>query len=326
MSVLIPVEPGSAEWHEHRRHGVTASEIAGILGIAPDTWTSPFNLYWAKRGAISEPRDREAMAWGRDLEAAILRRFAREHPELIVSTGALFRHDDRPWQMATPDGLAYPLHRSGRAYRRRKGSGPPAVKRRPLAGRQPAAVVQVKTAYRDEAWGAAGTDQVPVYYVAQVRWEMAVMGCEMAYLPVLFGGQTYREYVVRQDAEDLALMLKEGEDFLDRIARDDPPDIDWRPATTIALRELYPDVEDREVEVDPDWQEQYHAADADLKAAEKRKAQAANAILAAMGSAKRAVADGRKIASRSVYDQGERVLPPTTVRRLYVNKPPRETP
>jgi putative phage-type endonuclease len=314
--ILIPVDVGSDEWHARRREGVTASEIAGILGIAPDAWTSPFNLYWRKLGKLAEDRDTDSMAWGRDLEAAILARFAREHPELGVTVGALYSNGDHPWRMATPDGLAH--------ARRRKAGGMPAVRRVGGYRGRLVAVVQVKTAHRDEEWGEAGTEEIPTYYLAQVRWEMHVTGVRRAYLPVLFDGRTYREYVVDQDDEDVALMVKEAEEFLRRIFDRDPPDVDWRASTTSALKELHPELEDREVEVDPQWREDYLAADAAIKAAEQEKALASNRILAAMGNAARAVVNGQKVASRSVFDLKERTLPATTVRRLYVNKPKKE--
>ena len=290
--VHIPVQVGSDEWLQTRRRGVAASEIPVILGLSP--WSSPFNLFWEKAGQVEPQRDNESMAWGRDLEAAILARFARQHPELGVTTGALFHHgDDHRW-MATPDGLA---HHRGRPTTK------PAVRKVGAYRSKPHAVVQVKTDGSTEGWGDEGTDQIPSYYLAQVRWEMHVMDVRTAYVPVLFSGRTYREYVVHQDDADVALMLKEAEDFIRRLDENDPPDVDWRAATTDALRQLHPHRGEGAVEIPATWHRQWQLADRLEQAAAQRKALAENRIRALVGDSHHATVDGEPVANKVVYDQ-----------------------
>jgi predicted phage-related endonuclease len=241
------------------------------------------------------------MAWGRDLEHAILRRFGREHPELSVQPGALYRSGDNPRFMATPDGLAWDEHTCDSQV-------------------GPSAVVQAKTAASQEHWGETGTDEVPVYYVAQVRFEMLVMDVRTAYVPVLFSGRTYREYIVHQDDDDAAFMVAEAEAFLRRLDDGDPPDIDWRISTTQALKQLHPDVEDTEVEIPATWVRQAQLAGRLEKAARDRKVLAENRIRAAMGRAQRATVGGRKVATRSVFAMKARTMPATTAHRLTLTR------
>src|SRR6185312_4166755 len=60
--------PHDERWHELRRAGVTASEIAVVMGLSK--LNSPFNLYWSKvNGWATE--DNEIMAAGRHLEPTI---------------------------------------------------------------------------------------------------------------------------------------------------------------------------------------------------------------------------------------------------------------
>lgn len=297
--IRLDVAERTPEWYAARRQGVTASEIPGLLGLSPEGWSSPYNLYWSKLG-VSDDRDDEAMAWGRDLERVILARFAREHPELHVTPGGLHCWSGRPWQMATPDGLAYESEYSS----------------------DPVAVVQVKTAFGDEHWGDPGTDDIPTYYVAQTRWEMDVMGVSVAYVPVLFSGRQYREYVVTQDAEDIAFMRAEAQAFLDRLARRDPPEVDWRAATTWTLKALHPEIDPDapDVEVPATWVRQWQLADRLEKAAGQRKALAQNRLLDLIGDARRATVNGRRVATRSVYDVKERTMPASTVRKLNITR------
>lgn len=309
--VRIPVEVGSPQWFDHRAQGVTASEIPVILGLAP--WGSPFDLYFRKLGLLEPDRDNDSMAWGRDLEDAILRRFAREHPEFFVSSGSLFHHgDDHRW-MATPDGLAYDRP-AGVTY-----GGTPGPMHDALFG-EPVAVVQVKTAGSQEHWGEAGTDQIPPYYLAQVRWEMFVMDVTAAFVPVLFSGRTYREYVVEQNTDDVALMVAEAEAFAKRVEAEDAPDVDWRPATGLVLKQLHPDVDDTTADLPATWVRQWQLADRLEKAAGQRKALAENRIRARMGRARRGLVDGRKVATRSVFDMRERTMPATKVNRITITR------
>jgi len=297
VPVRVDVEVGSPEWHAERRRGITASEIPIILGIAP--WGSPFNLYWAKRGLDVDEPDNDAMEWGHELEDVILRRFAREHPEFHVTPGGLYRHGGNPRWMATPDGIVY------------EGD--------PESG-EPVAAVQVKTAGSREEWGEEGTDQIPPYYLAQVRWEMHVMGVDTAFVPVLFNGRTYREYIVKQDDVDVALMVQEAEAFWQRIQDGNPPDVDWRPATTIALKKLHPDVEDTEVELPADLIRQWQAADEQIREAKRAKDEAENRIRDLLGKAARGTVNGRKVVSRSVYSTREYVVPAQTRERFTITR------
>jgi putative phage-type endonuclease len=292
-AVHIPVQVGSDEWLETRRRGVTASEIAIIAGIAPGEWSSPYDLFHQKLGAIAGQRDNDAMAWGHDLEAAIIGRFARNHPELQVMLGALLHKDDDPRWMATPDGLAYPARSGGsrpvRRYRHRKTV--------------PVAVVQAKAAARWEAWGEDGTDDVPVYYRAQVLWEMHVTGARRAYLPVLVPPFGYHEHVVDYDQAEVDVLVKLAEEFMDRIARRDPPDIDDRAATTRALKQLHPERGEGGVEVPETWVRQWQIADRLEDLAGKRKRLAENRLRAIVGDRHHGTVDGQPLANKVVYDQ-----------------------
>lgn len=292
---LVPVEVNSPEWLEARRHGVSASEIAGLLGIAPDTWTSPFNLFWRKKAGIGDEPDNDRMQFGHDFEDVILRRFAREHPELDVQPGGLYRRAERPWQMATPDGIAY------------------------SAG-APVAVVQAKTAGNRHGWGDVGTDEIPPYYLAQVRWEMDVMAVDVAYVPVLFGVHDYREYVVHQDRDDVDLMVKEARAFLDRVEADDPPDVDHRAATLRTLKQLHPDLEDEERELEPDWVAVWLQAAVDMDDANARRKEAEAHIRQQLGASAYGTVNGERVVTRSKYTVKEQIRKAYDADRINVKR------
>lgn len=278
-----PGGPGWDKWLAARRAGITASEIASVMGL-DEAYGSPVSVFYAKRdGAVHETSDR--MDLGRHCEPYILARFAAAHPEMQVRPGGLYSNTARPWQMATFDGLA------GLAG---------------LADGPPLAPVQAKTSSTFDGYGEDGTDELPAHYFVQAAWELDTGGFATAYVPVLFLlSGSLRTYVIRRDPDVdalIATMRAAAWGMLRRLARDAPPGPDAHPATTRALKRLYPGVEDRQVVIPKTLARRYRAAKAAQDDADARAARAENQIRARLGPAKTAVtADRDPVASRQVY-------------------------
>lgn len=295
--LILPAGAPRDEWLAARRQGVTASEIAALLGISP--YQSPFNLYWVKTGQIPEDFDNDRLELGRVLEPYVASRFRAANPDLhLVNPVGLWGSVDRPWQLATPDGF---VTESGRGVA------------------EPIAVWEGKTSGTYEGWGEDGSDEVPPYIAAQVLYQMDVIGCQVGYVSCLFlATQQIRTYVLAYDQGDVDLMRKRGLEFWERVQAEDPPEIDGHAATALALKRLYPDVDEAEkAEVPADLATRYQTACAAVRRAEERKSGIENEIRAAMGNAKRAVTpDGQKVATRSVYDRKGYTVKPTRIDAL----------
>jgi putative phage-type endonuclease len=290
------VEADREGWHAQRRQGVTASEIAVILGIAPKAYGSAFKLYHDK--ILGEDDwDNEAMAYGRYVEDYIAERFAAAHPELTVAAGGLYCSVDRPWQMATFDRIAYDRM--------------PLELLDVLDPADALAPVQCKSAGSYEEWGADPDDgEIPDHYRAQVLWECDVLGAAVAFVPVLQPSRKVKTYTVEvtaADRADILVMRERALGFLGRVARRDPPPVDWTPATATALRRLHPDLDDTTARVPRKLADRYTAALEAKDAAEQRLGLARNEILQRMGPARAAAAlDGGQlveVATRRKYGQ-----------------------
>jgi putative phage-type endonuclease len=229
------VRAGSRNWLRVRNTGIGASEIATALGIGNPNWGSPYELYQRKRGELIDVRDNAAMEWGRNLEATIIKRFLKCHPEFRDNpclTGRLYRSKERAWQLATPDAVVFdtrPMFMQDRL---------PAPLLRVNNSYAVPVVVQVKTGSKREGWGEEGSDEIPVYYRAQVLQEMDVVGADVAWVPVLFNGREYREYRVRRHERDLNVLRTRGADFWRRVEEGNPPPVDGSVASLRALRDL----------------------------------------------------------------------------------------
>lgn len=277
------------EWLAARREGVSASDIAAVLGISP--WESPASLWYRKRGELDEVDVTDEMLWGTLLEPVIADRFAAQHEEFLTLRCGLLRSTERLWQLATPDRL---LHEAT-GERGPGGLGERIALVAPL---------EVKTAYDLTGWGPEGTDEIPVYYRTQVLWQMDVLGVRSAFVALLSGGSNYREYEITYDSNDVAIMRDAAEAFWQSVLDGVRPDLDAHDATTRVMKDLHPDVEDVNVTIAADLADEYRAAREAYAAAELRKKTAENRMRDAIGDGKRAVlADGTRVATRSVYDQ-----------------------
>lgn len=222
-------------WKQLRRKGVTASEIAVILGIAPKTHGSAFSLFTEKQSGEDRIVDNEQVRRGNLLEPYVSSVFEEEHPYLVLYDGGLYCSSERPWQMATFDRLAVDAPKLGLSVAE--------VQEYPFATDY-GMPVQIKTWATRDGWGEERTADIPVHIRAQCLYEMDVRGADTVWVPVLFMQDwVVATYIIeRTDAvnEDIAIMRHEAAAFLDRLDRDDPPPVDWLPATTDALKTLHP--------------------------------------------------------------------------------------
>jgi putative phage-type endonuclease len=309
---------GNDRWYELRRQGITASEIAVVLGISP--YDSPFSLYWSKVNGWRWDGNVYADT-GRYLEDAIADWWTGEHGEALNLTdglAGLYANSERPFQLATPDRLLYlPCDACGG----RGGFGLDPCSDCMTVGYKPddlAALLECKwLAYSWDGWGEPGTDDIPTHYRAQCLWQLDVLGVDEVHIAAL-GPGGFRAYgpIVR-DEDDLAVMRKAGEEFARRLAEQDPPPLDGHSGTLAALKRLHPSVGEGAVEVPGDLSIRYREARHARQFAEACIAKAEAEIRAALGSTyARATYAGHLVASRSVFEQ-ERI----DVARLRAEQP-----
>jgi putative phage-type endonuclease len=298
VELLPPHEatPDNPRWHELRRAGVTASEIPVILGLSQ--WDSPWSLWHRKRGLIADEPAGEGAEWGRRLEAAIADAAADRldpHGNLRFLPAGLYIHSERTWQMATPDRRVKLCQCAAAAD--------VVCTCMPHEG-DLLALLEVKHPWSWDGWGDDGTDDVPPAYLAQALWQLDVMELEECWLAA-YTRHELRTYVIRRDAEgadaDLAMMRKTALEFLESA---DPPPLDSHPATLAAVKQLHPDLEDREQDVPALIGAEYLAACIGVRVAEQRKRAAEIALRDQMGQARYAVGgNGTPIATRSIYER-----------------------
>src|SRR5690606_38224851 len=274
---------GSPEWLALRADGLGGSEIAAGLGLSP--WESRFSLWHRKRGEAAPQADNDEMRAGRYLEPAVAAMFIDAHPEMRVRRAGTYRSKARRWQIANPDRII-----TGSSGQR--------------------GVLEIKTARNADGWGEPGTDEVPVYYRAQVLWYLDVLGLSRAHIAVLIGGVDFREYAVEWNADEVDILRQAGAEFMRTVREGERPNIDEHGETYQVIRERHPDIDDRDVEITAEQRDAYRAAVAAHKTAAAIKRQAGAVLADLMGDPRRAVCGGEPIAIRKAQRKG--ALPSVT--------------
>lgn len=279
-AMIPPLVPGSDEWLRH----MSASKISAVVGLSP--YESRFSLWHRMAGLIPAEPDSDLLRRGHYLEPAIAAWFADQHPEYFVGPAGTFVSPHDPDFTATPDRLL-----SG-------APGHPEVA---------PALLECKSAADLDEWGEPGTDEIPKGYRAQVIWQMDCAGVGTVHIAVLTAFLEFVEYVVHYDADEAAYLRREGRAFLDSLpagSAPQRPNLDEHTATYQAVRQLHPDIEDVDVELDVRLVQEFCGAKAALTAAERRFTAAKTAVADAVGSARRGRFDSHVIATRQAKGEG----------------------
>jgi len=263
-------ENGTSEWHEARADGIGGSEVGTILGVNP--WESAWYLWALKTGQLPpKVLDSFAVELGNVLEPVVLDvLLPRKHPDWEIYSTGTYQHPTIPYLHANPDGLA-------------KVDGEWIV-------------VEVKTSRN--YWS-----EVPPAYIAQVRHYLNVMGLKRGVIVGLVAMDWVEIWITHDDFE-ARVIEQRCKEFWDSVVENKAPAWDGSESTYNAVRELNPDIDDTEVEIDGghylvEAQLAYDRAEAELLKAKSE-------VMNLMGKAKHAYVthDGDKFRIASKQARG----------------------
>jgi putative phage-type endonuclease len=152
--------PNSPAWLEERRKYLGASDVAAVLGLSK--WATAAEVAGEKLGTFKREQN-EAMGRGHALEPLIRMAWALDTSNCAVA-GSMRVHPVHAWASATLDAV--------------------------VVGDSGVSIpVEIKTvndrSFASGEWGADGSDEIPEYYLAQVQWQMAVVGASECFLVAL---------------------------------------------------------------------------------------------------------------------------------------------
>jgi len=192
--------PGTAEWHEQRRLGIGASEVAVACGFG--RYRTRYDLWREKTGATAPWGGNEATLWGQRNEPFILTDWADRNEAKIIETQQQFRHERWPHLWATVDGVATTIDGED-------------------------VIVEAKCTTSRNAQLGDGGDDAPPEWLAQVQVQMLLSGLERAYIAVLIDGNKSREYCVAFDRQVAEALADRAEAWYCEAVETPVPPIEW---------------------------------------------------------------------------------------------------
>lgn len=251
---------------------IGGSDIAALVGVAPERWAKPIDI-WARCTGISPPPELSAaqLRIGQAMEPAI-RALAKD--ELGLALGAPFNVERclRPFHRASLD------------------CGPVAGE----IGELKAVSGHAASKWKD--------GMHPLNYEVQCQWYLAQSRASACHLVALISGERIEHHLVIPDTELQAMLIDSAErfwaDYVETV-RPPPPDSSAQYSDWLERRFPTPPAEEQptiECCPDIDWLvSEYLAAYKEAKAAEAKKQRAANHIQALMGAASKAKGSGYSV-------------------------------
>jgi putative phage-type endonuclease len=228
---VLPNDGTKAGWLHSRTFGLTGTDISAIMNANP--YKTPFSVWMDKTGQSKPVEDNEAMRIGRIIEPG-LRADAIERVGMIYEAPGCLQSRKSPIICGTPDGMRegipwiYEFKTQGTTNR------------------------FASNLFPDE-WGESGTDMVPIHYLYQCMWYMALTGADQAELVAFLAGNGIREYTIQRDEEIIGLMIERGERFWrDHIEGGVVPEVDGSEGCSEWLLRKHPHADKgRVIEADP---------------------------------------------------------------------------
>ena len=206
--------PSEAAWLAARRQGIGSSDAPALIGASKHR--TPYEVFCEKIGLElppPDPRNQELMAWGRELEEPIFRRFQARVPAYRLYKPTPHHNyvsKVEPWRRATIDGFAL------------------------TAGHEEPGPVEIKWApYLDP------DDALLPGYQVQLQHQMGVLGAAWGVL-VVFARSELVWFEQERHQGFLEALWGLEERFWRKVQRREPPELDGLPGTLAAILARFP--------------------------------------------------------------------------------------
>lgn len=261
-----------------RTQFIGGSDTAAILGISP--WKSGFLLYQEKIGTFIDdptPEKQRIFARGKRWEPVVVEMLSDEmkdrgHDVKIVGRNQRYQDAECPFLAAEID---LELQIDGEVCNGEMKTVHP---------------------FAAKAWGEPGSDEIPIYYAAQVMHGLMVTKRRRCVVAALIGADDLRIHQIERDEETIAGIRAKELAFWQRVQDRNPPD----PETAEDVKWLYAKDEGGVADANDELLRlvgELHYQKVTAKHAEDAIERISTQIKLAMGNASLLMRDGRPIAT-----------------------------
>ena len=196
---------------------IGGSDVSAILGVSP--WKSPFQLYQEKIGVFCEEITREKQRLfdrGHRWEPVVVEMLVDElmdrgHDVQIIDRNARYQDAEYPFIACELDLELL------------------------IDGEEHNAEIKTVSPFAAKAWGEQDTDEIPLYYAAQVMHGLMVKPRKRAIVAALIGVDDLRLHQIERDEETIAAIRAKEVEFWRRVQERDAPE----PTTADDVKWLY---------------------------------------------------------------------------------------
>ena len=179
---------------------IGGSDIGAILGLS--RFRSPLEVWMEKTGKEVKRLDSLPLRFGSFAEEFVASEYSRSTGFLLIHDESIYVHPEYSFMSAHMDRFVLDGSTS-----------------------TPSHILECKTAnpFSSGDWGEAGTDQVPLSYLCQCIWYMAITNLKRVDLAVLFGNSDFRIYEISRDLELEGVILQKASFFWNTYVLHDVP-------------------------------------------------------------------------------------------------------
>jgi putative phage-type endonuclease len=182
---------------------IGGSDIGAILGLS--RFRSPLEVWMEKTGKETKKLDSLPPRFGSFAEEFVASEYARATGFELIHDESIHIHPEHAFMSAHMDRFVL-----------EGGSS------------SPTRILECKTAnpFSSGDWGEIGSDEVPMSYLCQCIWYMAITNINKVDLAVLFGNSDFRIYEIARDMElESAVLQKASIFWIDHVLKDLPPPV-----------------------------------------------------------------------------------------------------
>lgn len=180
---------------------IGGSDIGAILGLS--RFRSPLEVWMEKTGKEIKKVDSLPLRFGSFAEEFVASEYSRSTGFELLHDKSVFVHSDHSFMSAHIDRFV--------------------LEDKDIA---PSHILECKTAnpFASHEWGEVGSDEVPMSYLCQCVWYMAITNLDRVDLAVLFGNSDFRIYEIAKDKDLEELILQKATTFWqEHVLKDIPP-------------------------------------------------------------------------------------------------------
>jgi len=179
---------------------IGGSDIGAILGLS--RFRSPLEVWMEKTGKDVKKLDSLPLRFGSFAESFVASEYSRSTGFDLIHDESIYIHPEHAFMSAHMDRFV--LEGSTSA---------------------PTRILECKTAnpFSSGDWGEVGSDEVPMSYLCQCIWYMAITNLNRVDLAVLFGNSDFRIYEISRDLELEGVILQKASFFWNTYVLHDVP-------------------------------------------------------------------------------------------------------